>query len=69
MKNSMMVELNIDKIFKEKLEGFSEDPPAFLWENVSAGLAENRRRKRTMLYARVAAASLLAMDLVPGCIF
>lgn len=69
MKNSMMDELNIDKIFKEKLEGFSEDPPAFLWENVSAGLAENRRRKRTMLYARVAAASLLAMALVAGWLF
>lgn len=65
----MRDELNMDKIFREKFEGFSEEPPAFLWNSIRAELAGKRRRKRVILYGRAVAAVLLALAFVAGWYF
>ncbi len=48
----MMDEMNnMDKIFREKLENFSEEPPAFVWDNIQAALAGKRRSRRIVWYS------------------
>ncbi|SHE67798.1 Outer membrane protein beta-barrel domain-containing protein [Mariniphaga anaerophila] len=59
----------MDKIFREKLDDFSKEPPAFLWENIQAELAGQRRKKRMAWYRWSAAAVLLALAFVSGWYF
>jgi hypothetical protein len=58
----MMKEKNLDDLFREKLQNYEQEPPAYLLENILNGLAQNRRKKRMIWWkvAGVAAALLLA---------
>jgi hypothetical protein len=60
---------NMDKIFREKLEGFSEEPPVFLWDNIQATLAGQRRKKRMAWYSWSAVAALLVFAFLAGWYF
>jgi hypothetical protein len=60
---------NMDKIFREKLEGFSEEPPAFVWDNIQANLSGMRRRKRMVWYSWSAVAALLLLAFIAGWYF
>lgn len=65
----MNEELNMDKIFREKLDGFSEDPPAFVWDNIQSTLAGQRRRKRMAWYSWSAVAAMLMLAFLAGWYF
>ncbi len=60
---------NTDKIFREKLKGFSEEPPAFVWDNIQANLSGQQRRKRMVWYSWSAVAALLVLAFVAGWYF
>lgn len=57
-----MKDTNIDKLFREKLLDYEKQPPAYLLENVLAGVGGARRKRRIVFWrvAGVAAALLLA---------
>lgn len=63
---TMKDKLKMDKIFQKKLESFSEEPPAFLWGNIRAELAGQRRKKRVILFSRAAAAAVLLLAFAAG---
>lgn len=60
---------NMDKIFREKLEGFREEPPAFVWDNIQATLAGRKHRKRMAWYSWSAVAALLVLAFIAGWYF
>jgi hypothetical protein len=60
---------NMDKIFREKLEGFSEEPPAFVWDNIQANLSGQQRRKRMVWYSWSAVAAMLLLAFIAGWYF
>lgn len=57
-----MKDKNIDKLFREKLLEYEKQPPAYLLENVLAGVAGAKRKRKIAFWrvAGVAAALLLA---------
>lgn len=58
----MKKDKNLDDLFRSKLQDYEQEPPAYLLENILAGVA-SARQKRKMLFWRVAgvaAAVLLA---------
>jgi hypothetical protein len=57
---------NMDKLFREKLAGFSEEPPAFVWDNIQANLSGMRRKKRMVWYSWSAVAALLLLAFIAG---
>ena len=65
----MKEEFNMDKIFREKLEGFPEEPPAFVWDNIKANLSGQQRRKRMAWYSWSAVAALLLLAFIAGWYF
>lgn len=71
MQNSckMNDKLDIDKIFREKLEGFSEKPPEYIWENIQAGMAAKRRKKMMLWYGWSAVAAVLLFAFIAGWYF
>ncbi|HEY3371133.1 MAG TPA: outer membrane beta-barrel protein [Prolixibacteraceae bacterium] len=58
----MIKDKNIDKLFREKLQDYEPQPPAWLLDNVLAGVAGAKRRRKIVYWrvAGVAAALLLA---------
>lgn len=56
----------IDKLFREKLQGFSEEPPAFVWDGISEQLRHGRRKKLTAWYSWSAVAALVLLAFVAG---
>ena len=58
----MIKDKNIDKLFREKLNEYEQQPPAYLLENILAGAAGARRKRKIVFWriAGVAAALLLA---------
>jgi len=60
---------NMDKIFREKLEDFPVEPPAFVWDNIQANLSGMRRRKRMAWYSWSAVAALLLLAFIAGWYF
>ena len=57
-----MDEKNIDELLREKLKDYEKVPPAFVYDNIKAGISA-RQRKRRLIYWKVesvAAALLLA---------
>ena len=53
---------NIDELLRDKLLNFEQEPPAYLLENILAGVAGAKRRRKFIYWrvARIAAAVLLA---------
>lgn len=66
MKNE---ELNTDKSIREKLEGFSADPPAHVWTNIQGQMAAIRRRKRVAIISWSAAAAVVVFAFIAGWMF
>ena len=62
-------ENNMDKIFREKLDGYSENPPQFLWGSIQATLVGQRRKKRMVWYSWSAVAALLVLAFLAGWYF
>ncbi len=62
-------EKNIDKLFQEKLGGFSEEPPAFIWDGIQEQLAAGRRKKKIAWYSWSAVAALLVLAFLAGWYF
>ncbi len=60
---------NMDKIFREKLEDFPVEPPAFVWDNIQTNLSGIRRRKRMAWYSWSAVAALLLLAFIAGWYF
>lgn len=58
----MKKEKKIDELFREKLQNFEQEPPAYLLGNILDGVAGARRKRRMIIWrvAGVAAALLLA---------
>lgn len=58
----MKKETNLDGLFREKLINYEQEPPAYILDQVLAGVASAKRRKRVIFwrFAGVAAALLLA---------
>ncbi len=62
-------ELNMDKKFRNKLEGVTAEPPLHVWNNIQERLAEQRRRKRVAFVRWVAAAAVVVMAFLAGWYF
>ena len=58
----MRKDKNLDELFRDKLLNYEQEPPAYLLENVLAGVAGARRNRKIVIWriAGVAAALLLA---------
>ncbi len=62
----MREEENMDKVFREKLEGYATEPPSHLWDNIQGQLTEQRRLRRMVVYRWVAVAALLVLAFLGG---
>lgn len=62
----MKEEQHIDRIVREKLEGFTEEPPAFIWTGISEQMNHARQRNRRAWYSWSAVAALLMLAFVAG---
>src|SRR5690554_625875 len=60
---------NIDKLFREKLQGFSEDPPAYVWDGISEQLMHGRRKRRAAWFSWSAVAALVLLAFLAGWYF
>ena len=65
----MNEEVNMDNYFREKLEGFSQEPPSFAWEGIQDRLAVIHRKKRMAVYRWVAVAAMLVLAFFGGWYF
>ena len=65
----MKEDKNMDKAFREKLENFSVEPPAHLWDGIQGQLAAQRSGKRMVLYRWAAVAALLMLAFLAGWYF
>lgn len=60
---------NMDKAFREKLDGFNAEPPAHLWDGIQGQLTAQRRGKRMALYSWASVAALLVLAFLAGWYF
>lgn len=65
----MKEENNIDKLFRDKLEGFTEEPPVFIWNGIREQMAAGIRKKRVAWYRWSAVAALLILAFAAGWYF
>lgn len=65
----MNEELNMDRYFREKLEGFSQEPPSLVWEGIRDRLAVIHRKRRMAVYRWVAVAAMLVLAFMGGWYF
>src|SRR5690554_3682754 len=59
----------LDKLFQEKLEGFSQEPPAYVWSGIQDQLAATRRKKLLTRYRWIAVAAMLLLAFMAGWYF
>ena len=58
---------NVDKIVKDKLSRFEKEPPGYIWDAINRQMAENRARKRVLVFWQsVAAMALILFSLGAG---
>lgn len=62
-------ERNMDKAFREKLDGYNAEPPAHLWDGIQGQMAAQRRGKRMAYYSWAAVAALLVLAFLAGWYF
>ncbi len=62
-------DLNMDKLFREKLDGFSQQPPSHVWDNIHGRLQEQKRKRRIVLFSRIAAAAVVILAFLAGWYF
>ncbi|MFW6259738.1 MAG: outer membrane beta-barrel protein [Tangfeifania sp.] len=60
---------NMDKALREKLDSFSAEPPAHLWDGIQGELAAQRRGKRMVYYSWASVAALLVLAFLAGWYF
>mgnify|MGYP006295605569 CR=1 FL=1 len=60
---------NMEKAFREKLENFSVEPPAHLWDGIQGQLAAQKSKKRMVLYRWASVAALLVLAFLAGWYF
>ncbi len=58
-----------DNLIREKLEGFSAEPPSHVWENIQGRLAAQKRKNRKIFIGWVLAAAVLLIAMVAGWYF
>ncbi len=61
--------LNSDKQMREKLDGFSVQPPSHVWENVQGQLAAQQNRKRIAYFSWISAAAVVLLAFLAGWYF
>ncbi len=61
--------INIDDLFRDKLSGLTEEPPADIWNNIQDQLILRRRKIRMAIYRWTAVAALLVLALIAGWYF
>ncbi len=61
--------INSDKQMREKLSGFSVQPPSHVWENVQVQLAAQQKRKRIIYFGRISAAAVVLLAFLAGWYF
>jgi hypothetical protein len=57
---------NIDELFREKLQNYEQEPPAYLLENILAGAAVNSKRKKLVFWRISAVAAALLLAFIAG---
>lgn len=62
----MRKEDNIDNHFRNKLQNFEQAPPAFVLENVLAGVASAQRKRKIVLWRMIAAAAAILLVFITG---
>ncbi len=60
---------NIDKVFRDKLEEFTAEPPAHVWNNIREQMVLRRGKVRMIIYRWSAVAALLILALIAGWYF
>lgn len=65
----MKNEKNTDKLFREKLEGFTAQPPSHVWDNVQAKLAAQKRKGRMLIFGWISAAAVVVLAFLAGWYF
>jgi hypothetical protein len=61
--------LNMDKTFRDKLEGFSVEPPPHMWDNIQGQLAAQRKNRRLVFVRWIAAAAVVILAFLAGWYF
>ncbi len=61
--------LNSDKHMREKLAGFSVQPPTHIWNNVQGQLAAQQKRKRIAYFSWISAAAVVLLAFLAGWYF
>ncbi len=62
----MKEEINIDKLIRDKLEGFAVEPPEHLWEGIRDRMEEKRRKRRIVYFSWAAAAAVIVLACFAG---
>jgi hypothetical protein len=62
----MKKETNIDELFRNKLQDFEQEPPAYLLDRVLSGVAESKRKKRLIFWRVTGIAAALMIAFVAG---
>lgn len=65
----MTQDKNTDKIFREKLEGFSVPPPSHIWNNIQGELVAQKRKKRMVYVGWISAAAVVLLAFLAGWYF
>lgn len=65
----MNEERNMDKAFREKLDGYNTEPPAHLWDGIQGQLAAQGAKKRMLWYSWASVAALLVLAFLAGWYF
>lgn len=64
-----MEEQNLDKAIREKLDGFSQQPPLHVWDSIQGQLRAQKRKYRIVLFSRIAAAAVIVLAFLAGWYF
>ena len=64
-----MEEQNIDKAIREKLNGFLQQPPSHIWDNIQGRLVAQKRRRKIVFISRIAVAAMVVLAFVAGWYF
>lgn len=65
----MKENLHTDKFFREKLDGFSVQPPPHIWDNVKEQLVAQQRKKRIAYIGWISAAAVVVLAFIAGWYF
>lgn len=62
----MKKDKNIDELFRSKLQNYEQEPPAYLLENILAGAAGARRKRKIVFWRITGVAAALLLAFVAG---